>query len=106
MGQERSIAKNSATYVLALSLFCLAGALVFFSLKVSEVSQSMPVILQSIEQTTAKVEPVLAEVNEIRELVPPILKEAPAGRIIAFIAGTLWTRKRRATLGVVVKCTN
>lgn len=82
MKQEDSNAKNIATYVLALSLFCLAGALVFFSLKVAEVSQSLPMILQSVEHTTAKVEPVLAEVNKISDLVPPILEEAEQTRLL------------------------
>lgn len=82
MEQARSKARNAATYVLAASLFCLAGALVFFSLKISEVSQSLPAILQSVEQTSAQVEPVLVEVNEIRDLVPPVLEEVQQTRAL------------------------
>lgn len=67
--------KSTATYILALSLFSLAGALVYFSIKVSEVTQTLPAILEGIEQTSAKIEPVLAEVSGIRDLVPPILEE-------------------------------
>lgn len=67
--------KNTATYVLALSLFSLAGALIYFSIKVSDVTQTLPAILEGVEQTSAKVEPVLAEVSGIRDMVPPILEE-------------------------------
>jgi uncharacterized protein YoxC len=79
---ESKITKSTATYVLALSLFCLAGALIYFSLKVSEVTQSLPAILDSVEQTSAKIEPVLEEVNEIRDLIPPILEEVKQTRLL------------------------
>jgi archaellum component FlaC len=79
---ESKIAKSTATYVLALSLFCLAGALIYFSLKVSEVTQSLPTILDSVEQASAKIEPVLEEVNEIRVLIPPILEEVKQTRLL------------------------
>ena len=71
MNQTRDI----ATYLLALSLFSLAGAIVYFSMQLASLSKDIPDILSSIEKTSDKVEPVIKEVSQIRELVPPITRE-------------------------------
>lgn len=68
-------AKLLASYFLSLSLFALAGSLIYFTIEISAVRENIPDILTSIDNTSEKIEPVINEVSEIIELVPPILKE-------------------------------
>ena len=72
--------RNGATYLLAASLFSVAGALVYFSWEVAQVRQQIPSILASVEQTSSEIEPVVKEVAGIRDLIPPILKEVEENR--------------------------
>ncbi len=64
-----------ASYLLPLSLFALAGSIVYFTYQVAMVSKQIPDILQRIDTTSEKIEPVIGEVAQIIDLVPPILKE-------------------------------
>jgi hypothetical protein len=64
-----------ASYLLSLSLFALAGAIVYFTYEVVIISKQIPDILQSIDNTSEQVEPIIDEVSEIIDLVPVILKE-------------------------------
>ena len=64
-----------ASYLLSLSLFALAGSIVYFTYQVAMVSKQIPEILQRIDMTSEKIEPVITEVAQIVDLVPPILKE-------------------------------
>ncbi len=73
-------ARLIASYLLSLSLFALAGSLAYFTYEMSTVSRQIPDILESIDNTTEKIEPVVDEVAEIIELVPPILKEVEETR--------------------------
>jgi archaellum component FlaC/surface antigen len=68
-------ARLLVSYLLPLSLFSLAGAIVYFTYEVAIVSKQIPDILLSIENTSEKIEPIIDEVGDIIELVPPILKE-------------------------------
>ena len=67
--------RNIATYTLAASLFCLAAAFTYFTIGLTRLANQTPVILNSIEQTSKKIEPVLAEFYKVRELIPPIVTE-------------------------------
>lgn len=67
--------RNLATYVLATSIFCLSGALVYFAWKLSFVSEQIPDILTSVEHTSSRIEPVLQQASKIKELLPPMLHE-------------------------------
>ena len=81
--------RSSATYVLALSIFCLSGALVYFTIELSRVTQQIPVVLNSVEvtsqnaqlmvekisQVSGEIPPILAEVKQVREKIPSILEE-------------------------------
>lgn len=66
---------NTASYVLSISLFSLAAALVYFTVELTRVANQIPAILGSVEHTSEKIEPVVREVSAIRELVPPIISE-------------------------------
>ena len=79
---DTSIASSSsdstrlvASYLLSLSLFALAGSIVYFTYEMAMVSKQIPDILIRIDNTTEKVEPVIADVGEIIDLVPEILEE-------------------------------
>ncbi len=68
-------AKLLASYLFSLSLFALAGSLVYFTVEIAAVSKHIPDILTGIDNTSEKIEPVIDEVGEIIALIPPILKE-------------------------------
>lgn len=68
-------ARLLASYLLSLSLFAVAGSIVYFTYEIAMVSKQIPDILLRIDMTTEKVEPVIADVGEIVDLVPDILKE-------------------------------
>jgi len=72
--------KLFASYLLSLSLFALAGSIIYFTCQVASVSKQIPDILVRIDNTSEKIEPILDEVNGIVDLVPPILKEVEATR--------------------------
>lgn len=67
--------RNIATYTLAASLFSLAAAFVYFTIGLTRLANQAPAILDGIEDTSQKIEPVLKEVYKIRELIPPIVTE-------------------------------
>lgn len=72
---EKSDARNLATYLLALSVFSLAIAIIYFTIEVRSVSKQIPTILGAVEQTSKSIEPVIEQVSEIKDLIPPILSE-------------------------------
>lgn len=67
--------RNTATYLLAISLFCLAGALLFFTIKISHFTDTIPGMMEGFENTSAMLEPVRKNVHEISTLIPVILEE-------------------------------
>jgi hypothetical protein len=69
-----------ASYVMALAMFSLAGALIYFAYQVSLVSSQIPQILTSVNHTSDRIEPVVSEVSEIRLLIPDILHEVEQTR--------------------------
>lgn len=80
MSTESTVPANKqkrtlATYVLATSIFCLSGALFYFTWTLSSISDQIPAILTSAEHTSSKIEPVLQQANDIKDLIPPILDE-------------------------------
>ncbi len=73
-------ARLLVSYLLPLSLFSLAGAIVYFTYEVAIVSKQIPDILLSIDNTSEKIEPIIDEVSNILDLVPPILNEVEETR--------------------------
>lgn len=67
--------RNIATYTLAVSLFSLAAAFVYFTIGLTRLANQAPAILDGIEETSNQIEPVLKEFSKIRELIPPIVTE-------------------------------
>lgn len=72
--------RTQATYLLAFSIFCLAVALVYFTYEVALVRQQIPTILASVESASAKVDPLIKEIGEIRDLIPPVMAEVAETR--------------------------
>lgn len=72
---SRDRARLVASYLLSLSIFALAGSIAYFTYEMAMVSKQIPDILMRIDNTTEKVEPVIADVGEVVDLVPDILKE-------------------------------
>lgn len=73
-------ARLVASYLLSLSLFALAGAIVYFTYQMAIVSSQIPDILLRIDDTSEKVEPIIEEVGQIIDLVPDILNEVEETR--------------------------
>lgn len=67
--------RNTATYFLALSCFCLAGAIVYFTVEFSRVTRQLPEMIRSVEATQQKIEPVLEEIGKVRNAIPNIITE-------------------------------
>ena len=81
--------RNIATYTLAVSLFSLAAAFVYFTIGLTRLANQAPAILDGIEETSQQIEPVLklippivTEVTEIRKQIPKILNEVEQVRIL------------------------
>lgn len=72
--------KQMATYVLAASIFSLSGALVYFAWKLAFISDQIPAILKSVEQTGTKIGPIADQVVEIKDLIPSVLHEVAETR--------------------------
>ena len=85
-----------ATYVLSAALFSIAGAITYFTYELSQLHRDIPAILTQVENTSGKVDPILAEVTEIRKMVPTILTEIAAvrGEIPSIVNEISETRKQ------------
>jgi len=77
---SKDSARLLASYLLSLSLFSLAAAIVYFTYEVVIVSKQIPDILLSIDKSSEKIEPIVDEVSEIVALIPPIIKEVEETR--------------------------
>lgn len=73
--KDNNHTKNLASYLFSLSIFSLAGALVYFSWTIVTVSQHIPIIIESVNETSLKIEPALIQIGEIKDLVQPALNE-------------------------------
>ena len=78
--ENKDNAKLIASYLMSLSLFALAGSIIYFTYQVAMVSKQIPDILLRIDTTSEKVEPIIGDVGQIIELVPGILKEVEETR--------------------------
>lgn len=67
--------RNGATYFFALSIFALAGSIVYFSAQIVTVTTEIPDLLVSIDKVNENITPVVNEVTELRKQIPAILKE-------------------------------
>jgi len=68
-------ARLLSTYILSLSLFAFAAALIYFTIEIASISKQIPDILDSVNETSDKIEPVIHEAGNLIDLVPDILQE-------------------------------
>lgn len=69
-----------ASYLLSLSLFSLAGAIIYFTYEVVIISEQVPAIVKSVDNTSDNIVPMISEIDRIIDLIPGILKEVEATR--------------------------
>ena len=73
-------ARNFSIVLLAVSLICLSGSIVFFAIQFININREIPEILAGIEKATEKLETVVKEAERVRELIPSITKEVTETR--------------------------
>jgi surface antigen/archaellum component FlaC len=69
-----------ASYLLSLSLFSLAGAIIYFTYEVVIISKQIPDVIKTVDMTSDNIEPIIGEVGRIIDLIPGILKEVEETR--------------------------
>ncbi len=74
--------KSIAINAISVAILCLALSLCYFTYELSQIRKQIPEILIATESTTARVEPALQQLNEVRDLVPPILEEVARVRVL------------------------
>jgi surface antigen len=72
--------RNFSIGLLAFSLICLSGSIVFFAIQFIHTKREIPAILSGIESATEKVETVVKEAERVRALIPSITKEVAETR--------------------------
>jgi hypothetical protein len=67
--------RSNATYLLALSYFCLSGAIVYFGVELTRMTRQLPELIRSVDAAQQKIPPVIEEIRQTRNEVPTILDE-------------------------------
>ena len=70
----------AARYLSAAGMFALAAALVYFTCELASLARHVPDVVNSVDRTVDKIDPIINEVSIITSLVPPILEEVAATR--------------------------
>ncbi|MFV2055259.1 MAG: hypothetical protein ACC707_02285 [Thiohalomonadales bacterium] len=71
---------NVSRLLLGLSLFALAASVAYFTLEASRVRTSLPELLQQIDVTAQKIEPIIGQIEDINKQIPNILEEVKQTR--------------------------
>ncbi|VAX06577.1 hypothetical protein MNBD_GAMMA25-1945 [hydrothermal vent metagenome] len=71
---------NKPSTLFAISILAMAASLAYFTFEFSQFVRQVPDILENVRITSEKIEPVLDEVAQIRDLIPAILVEVSATR--------------------------
>ena len=72
--------RNFSISLLAFSLTCLSGSIVFFAIQFIIINREIPEILAGIEKASEKVESAVKEAEHVRELIPSITNEVAETR--------------------------
>ena len=65
---------------LSFSLFCLALSIGYIAYEIGKTRTQTPDLLDQVENTSAKIAPVIHEIAAIRQTIPPILDQVEATR--------------------------
>jgi surface antigen len=87
MENRTSHLKNFGIYLLSVSLCFLAAAIGYFGYQVAMIRSELPAILETVDQTSGKIEPVLKEIRQIQAIIPPIIEEV--GKVRALVPDVL-----------------
>lgn len=93
--------RSAAIVLLAASIFSLAGGMIFFTMKMASITDTIPKILEQAEKTVSAMEPALESVHEISTLMPEILEEIKQARQLVPV-GLEESRQIRQTIGPAV----
>jgi cell division protein FtsL len=72
---EKMDTRSFSIGLLAVSIICLSGSIVFFTIQFININREIPEILTEVEKAAEKVETVVKEAERMREIVPSITKE-------------------------------
>lgn len=65
---------------LSFSLFCLALSIVYVAYEIGTTRTQAPRLLVQVEQTSEKIAPVMKEIADVSQTIPPILDQVEATR--------------------------
>lgn len=60
----------------ALGLFALTAAIVFFTLELRQVRLQLPSMLEQVDSTAQRVDPIVAQVAELQTFIPQIIEQS------------------------------
>ncbi|BEU04295.1 hypothetical protein OAG1_30950 [Agarivorans sp. OAG1] len=60
----------------ALGLFALAAAIVFFTLELRQVRTQLPSMLEQVDSTAQRVDPIVAQIAELQTFIPQIIEQS------------------------------
>lgn len=67
--------RTTATYFLALALFCLAGSISYFTYTISGIAQMWSGLMDDVSLVMNESNSIITEVEKVRTSIPPILEE-------------------------------
>jgi ABC-type transporter Mla subunit MlaD len=80
--QDNSRLLIQARFAIAASVFALAISLAYFTFEFSRLATYVPEVIESVDQTVDKIDPIIAQVDTISGLVPSILQETAEIRVL------------------------
>ncbi|GDY24801.1 hypothetical protein [Agarivorans sp. Toyoura001] len=60
----------------SIGLFALAAAIVFFTLELRQFREQLPMLLEKVDATAQRVDPIVAEVAELKTFIPQIIEQS------------------------------
>jgi len=81
-----------ASYLTSASMFALAGAIVYFTVEMVQITRQIPDILLTVENTSKEIGPIVSEIAAIQKQIPIIIKETEETRKLAKLAIAEYTK--------------
>ncbi|MYM62495.1 hypothetical protein [Pseudomaricurvus sp. HS19] len=66
---------NLLKLISSLAMLCLAASLAYLSYAILTLVRDLPAVMESLQQTSAQIEPVVEQADSITRLIPEILRE-------------------------------
>lgn len=71
-----------AMYFSSFAMLMLACALVYFTVELARIAGYVPGVVNTVDRTVEKIDPIIDEVGEVSRIVPPILQEVAEIRVM------------------------